>query len=159
MVKEADTSHGTFYLYFSNKEELFGALVGEVAEQMCELAGDLPELRGDDARSQLRAWLARFADLHGEYGSVIRAWSDAEIAGGDLGTLGYETLSEFTHRIEARIATTAPPEIDPAVAALAVIAMVERSLFYVASDQTGVPLDTMLDTLAALIIAGTNGAG
>src|SRR3979409_237103 len=29
IVKLADTSHGTFYLYFANKEDLFGALTSE----------------------------------------------------------------------------------------------------------------------------------
>src|SRR5690349_21936859 len=31
IVKEARTSHGTFYLYFSNKEDLFRALLHDVA--------------------------------------------------------------------------------------------------------------------------------
>jgi Bacterial regulatory proteins, tetR family len=33
IVKLAKTSHGTFYLYFSNKEELFRALAQEVADE------------------------------------------------------------------------------------------------------------------------------
>ena len=33
IVKLAKTSHGTFYLYFSNKEELFRALAQEVAKE------------------------------------------------------------------------------------------------------------------------------
>src|SRR5262245_44453372 len=41
IVKLAKTSHGTFYLYFSNKEDLFRALVGEVAEEMERLAETL----------------------------------------------------------------------------------------------------------------------
>lgn len=32
IVKAAKTSHGTFYLYFSNKEDLFAALVADVAD-------------------------------------------------------------------------------------------------------------------------------
>ena len=31
VVRRAGISHGTFYLYFSNKEDLFGALTAEVA--------------------------------------------------------------------------------------------------------------------------------
>src|SRR3979490_618153 len=38
IVKLARTSHGTFYLYFSNKEELFRALAQEVAGEMMTLA-------------------------------------------------------------------------------------------------------------------------
>ena len=58
IVKVAKTSHGTFYLYFSNKEDLFRALALDVAEQMDALADSLgaiaPTPEGFD---ELRAWL------------------------------------------------------------------------------------------------------
>src|SRR5512141_1598465 len=44
VVKLAETSHGTFYLYFANKEELFHALAEEVAERLATLAATLPPL-------------------------------------------------------------------------------------------------------------------
>src|ERR1700680_1022819 len=34
IVKVARTSHGTFYLYFANKEDLFRALVSDVVREM-----------------------------------------------------------------------------------------------------------------------------
>src|SRR5439155_16888238 len=37
IVRMADTSHGTFYLYFANKEDLFRALATECAEAMTAL--------------------------------------------------------------------------------------------------------------------------
>ena len=60
IVKLANTSHGTFYLYFSNKEDLFRALALDVAEQMVQLAEDLPEIAPDESGyTELRAWLER----------------------------------------------------------------------------------------------------
>src|SRR5436309_2589782 len=41
IVKLARTSHGTFYLYFRNKEDLFRGLIGEVADEMQRLADEL----------------------------------------------------------------------------------------------------------------------
>src|SRR4051795_7155074 len=38
VVKLAETSHGTFYLYFANKEELFHALAEQVAGELEALA-------------------------------------------------------------------------------------------------------------------------
>src|SRR4051812_41437883 len=38
IVKVAKTSHGTFYLYFANKEDLFRALALDVAEEVQRLA-------------------------------------------------------------------------------------------------------------------------
>src|SRR6476661_2985020 len=41
IVKVAKTSHGTFYLYFSNKEDLFRALLTDVAEEVATLSDTL----------------------------------------------------------------------------------------------------------------------
>src|SRR5574341_1416779 len=48
IVKIAKTSHGTFYLYFANKEDLFRALATEVAEEMVTLAESLPTVSPDE---------------------------------------------------------------------------------------------------------------
>src|SRR5438874_6618214 len=41
IVKVAKTSHGTFYLYFANKEDLFRTLTADVAEEMTGLLESL----------------------------------------------------------------------------------------------------------------------
>src|SRR6476619_4944936 len=41
IVRAARTSHGTFYLYFTNKEDLLRALATECAQEMDALAGGL----------------------------------------------------------------------------------------------------------------------
>ena len=54
-MKLAKTSHGTFYLYFANKEDLFRALAAEVADEMQALAESLGPLEpGPDGRAALR---------------------------------------------------------------------------------------------------------
>src|SRR5918911_1330656 len=64
IVKVAKTSHGTFYLYFANKEDLFRALAADVGEQMMELAGSLGKVGPDAAGyDELRGWLGRFSQL------------------------------------------------------------------------------------------------
>src|SRR3954470_24744299 len=58
IVKVADTSHGTFYLYFANKDDLFHGLAREVAGDMIEHAGSLdPLTAGEDGVATLRRWL------------------------------------------------------------------------------------------------------
>src|ERR671930_1596959 len=44
IVKVAKTSHGTFYLYFANKEDLFRALVLDVTEEIGALVESLGPL-------------------------------------------------------------------------------------------------------------------
>src|SRR2546421_10158606 len=60
IVKVARTSHGTFYLYFSNKEDLFRALLADVGEEVYALTDTLGPVGPDDAGyRELRGWLAR----------------------------------------------------------------------------------------------------
>jgi AcrR family transcriptional regulator len=158
IVKLAKTSHGTFYLYFSNKEELFRALAQEVAGEMITLADSLPPVDpGPEGRAELRAWLARFVEVYEHYGPVIRAWTEAEIGGSEFGRLGTDVLTEFSRVLTGRIRRSSSPDINPQIAALAVVAMIERFNYYVLSRQVDVSRDEMLDTLATVTHAGLFG--
>ena len=65
IVKVAKTSHGTFYLYFANKEDLFRALVLDVAEEIGELAESLGPLTPDDEGfASCRSGSARFGEIY-----------------------------------------------------------------------------------------------
>jgi AcrR family transcriptional regulator len=158
IVKIAKTSHGTFYLYFANKEDLFRALATEVAEEMVRLAEALPAIPPDEAGyRQLREWLERFANLYEHYGPVIRAWTEAEIGGSEFGRLGTDVLAEFSRALGGRVRRSAATDIDPQIAALALVAMIERFNYYVLAQQVDVGRDEMLDTLAAVTHAGLFG--
>ena len=123
IVKVARTSHGTFYLYFASKEDLFRALAADVVEEMTGLAESLgPIGPGDDGREELRVWLGRFS---------------AALAN--------------------RIAEAAPPGVHPDIAAMALIAMIERFNYYVLTGQVAAERDEVLDTLAAVTHAGLFG--
>src|SRR5437870_4367834 len=158
IVKLAKTSHGTFYLYFSNKEELFRALAQEVAGEMITLADSLPPIDpGPEGRAELRVWLGRFVEVYEHYGPVIRAWTEAEIGGSEFGRLGTDVLTEFSRVLTGRIRRSSSPDINPQIAALAVVAMIERFNYYVLSRQVDVSRDEMLDTLATVTHAGLFG--
>ena len=45
IVKRAKTCHGTFYLYFASKDDLFEQLVTDVAAEFRELTDALPVIR------------------------------------------------------------------------------------------------------------------
>src|SRR5207253_4156448 len=111
IVKVARTSHGTFYLYFANKEDLFRALLADVAEELNALSESLGTIGpGNDGYDELRSWLGRFLDLYSRYGPVIRAWTEAEIDDSELGRHGDEALGGFTRSLMDRIrATNASP--------------------------------------------------
>src|ERR1700747_3168031 len=61
IVRRAQISHGTFYLYFSNKEDLFKALLRDALEDMGLLAGDFPVVTHDGTGlTVLRQWVRKF---------------------------------------------------------------------------------------------------
>jgi AcrR family transcriptional regulator len=159
IVKRAKMSHGTFYLYFANKEELFLALTQEVADEMMGLADSLPPI-GDSlgAYDELRAWLARFVDLYEQYGPVVRAWTETEIGGSDFGRLGTDVWAEFSRSLIGQIRRAPSPGLDPQIAAIAVVAMIERFNYYVLSHQVDVERDELLDTLTSVTYAALVGA-
>jgi AcrR family transcriptional regulator len=158
IVKLAKTSHGTFYLYFSNKEDLFRALAQEVGDSLQGLAESLPELRPDgDGRDELRAWISGFADLYDEYGAIVRAWTEAEMGTHEFGRLGTEVFTRFTTTLTDRIAGALPDRVDPTIAALALVAMLERMNYYVLSRQVRVEREAMLGTLTDVMHAALFG--
>ncbi|MGZ4691281.1 MAG: TetR/AcrR family transcriptional regulator [Acidimicrobiia bacterium] len=159
IVKVAKTSHGTFYLDFANKEDLFRALAEEVAGEMRSLADSLPPVTPDTAgAAALRAWLGSFADLYEHYGPVIRAWTEAEIGASEFGRMGTDVLTEFTRVLVDRVRRAAPADLDPVVTSIALVAMIERCNYYVLSNQVQIGRDAMIETLASVTHAALFGA-
>jgi len=159
IVKLAHTSHGTFYLYFANKDELFRALAGEVAGEMAALADRLGPLQPtDEGRAELRAWIEQFVDLYERHGPVIRAWTEAEIGGSEFGRLGTDVLTLFTRGLYRRVAQAAPPGLDPEIASLALVAMFERLNYYAVTRQARVERTAMIDTLTRVTHASLFGS-
>jgi AcrR family transcriptional regulator len=159
IVKVARTSHGTFYLYFANKEDLFRALVEEVTDEMHTLASSLgPLTPGPEGRRELEEWIQRFTDLYMHYGPVIRAWTEAEIGSHEFGRLGTDVMTRFTRVLADRIATAAPHDLDPVITALAIVAMLERLNYYVLASQVPVSKEQIVPTLARVTHAALFGA-
>ena len=159
VVKAAKTSHGTFYLYFSSKEDLFRALAVDVAEAMVELACQLPDLSpgSRDTYRALHEWLERFDALYTKYGPMIRTWTEAEIVDSEMGKVGGDLVVQFSRELESRLRGAAP-DIDAGIAALAFVAMIERANYYVETRQLKVDRVRMVATLARVMHAGLYGA-
>jgi AcrR family transcriptional regulator len=161
IVKVAKTSHGTFYLYFANKEDLFRALVVDVSDEMSALVDSIADLTPNEAGfAMLRDWLGRFGALHRQFGPVIRAWTEAEIDSSAFGRLGSDLLGGFTAALGDRIARSSANVPEPQLAALAIVAMVERCNYYAMTGQLDGATDAadLTDTLAEVTFASLFGA-
>jgi AcrR family transcriptional regulator len=151
IVKAAKTSHGTFYLYFASKEDLFQALVAEVADEVAELTKSLDAVGpGDDGRRALVAWLDRFASLYEHYGPVIRTWTEAELGATGVGRLGTDVMGDLSTTLATRVEQVGV-DANPQLAAMAAVAMIERFNYFVLSRQVAANREEMIDTLADVV--------
>jgi len=158
IVKLAQTSHGTFYLYFANKEELFRALAAEVAQEMQALAEAMePLTAGATGRARLQRWIRQFVEVYRRHGPVIRAWTEAEIGGSEFGRLGTDMLTQFTGVIAARIVEVESPGLDPTITTLVLVAMLERLNYYALTNQVRIEPDAIAETLARVAHASLFG--
>jgi AcrR family transcriptional regulator len=152
VVAAARSSHGTFYLYFSSKEDLFDQLVAQVAEDLEVLVAELPTVTNtDDGRASLRAWLERFADLYEKFGPIIRTWTEAEMSGTRVGRNGQDVLGRLTATMAGNIRPPKRSKVDPTIAALALMTLVERLNYYATTNQVDASRDELLDTLVDAI--------
>ena len=103
-------------------------------------------------------WLGAFADVYDHYGPVIRAWTEAEIGGSEFGRLGTDLLTQFTRVVVARVSEVAPADLDPNVATLVLVAMLERLNYYALTNQVHIEPDTIAETLARVTHASLFGA-
>lgn len=152
IVTAARSSHGTFYLYFASKEDLFDQLVAQVAADLTALVDELPVIADrDDSRQALRAWLERFADLYERSGPVIRTWTETELSTDAIGEHGEAVLEVMTTAMARNLRLPRRSKLDPTVAGLALMMMVERLNYYATTKQLVAARDELLDTLVEVI--------
>jgi len=160
IVKVAKTSHGTFYLYFSNKEDLLRALISEAADVVASLDTALDAVGPDEKGwREVREWIEQFSEAWKRYAPVLRAWTDLVMSDAQLSEQGHAAAGGVANTLAARIAEAGPlPGIEPATAAEAVVAMVDR--FHYLRQFAGEPIDaSALDTLATIVHRGLFGGG
>ena len=89
VVAAAGVSHGAFYRYFENKEELAHVLAVRAIRRVSTAFADIPEApagggpAGRDAA--LRLWLRRYNAAHASETAMIRVWAEASVGDPILG--------------------------------------------------------------------------
>jgi AcrR family transcriptional regulator len=166
VVRRAKTSHGTFYLYFLNKDDLFRALLRDALHDMELITGEFPVVTSDDAgRTALRAWVQRFCDTYAAHAAVIRILSQAEVIGeevyGDGLQLMFRLAEAITRGMTAAGTSTGDQSSGLAehaeLTALACLMMLER-VNYLLSVEVRLPRAEMVDRLTAIIYAAFHSA-
>jgi AcrR family transcriptional regulator len=156
VVRRASTSHGTFYLYFANKDDLFKALLQDALHDMGVLTDDFPVVTSNVAgRAALRRWVERFCDTYAAHAAVIRILSQAEIVGEEVWGDGLKLLFRLAEAItQGMTAAGGSARGDLAehaeLTAVACLMMLER-VNYLLSVEVRLPRGEMVDRLTAII--------
>jgi AcrR family transcriptional regulator len=83
IVEAAGVSHGTFYQYFKNKNDLAHVLVLEAMRPLATAFVGMPVVSSDAAA--LRRWLRVYNASHVHEAALIRVWVDAQAQDSTLG--------------------------------------------------------------------------
>ncbi len=164
VVRRAKTSHGTFYLYFANKDDLFRTLLQDALHDMQLITDDFPVVTSNQAgRTALRRWIQRFTDTYAAHATVIRILSQADIVGEEVYGDGLRLLFRLSEAIAQGMTAARGRGADGQAAgegqvehaeltALACLMMLER-INYLLSVEVRLPREEMIDRLAAIIYA------
>jgi len=160
IVKSARTSHGTFYLYFTNKEDLLRALAVDCADELTQLSSTLGAVTQDNAGWQeLRQFLNDFTKTYQRYGPVIRAWMEDQVQDSEIDRLGVKAFTAIGDALGRRMREVGMVyAVSESVTVAALMAMIERVSYGLASGRIVEDDDVLLDTLTAIVHRGFFGA-
>jgi AcrR family transcriptional regulator len=82
LADAAGVSHGAFYRYFQNKDELARILTVEAIRTVSTALVEIPPTAvqgGPDGSAALRQWLRRYNAAHSGEAAMIRVWVDATL--------------------------------------------------------------------------------
>jgi AcrR family transcriptional regulator len=156
VVKRAGISHGTFYLYFANKEDLFKALLRDALHDMEIVAGDFPVVTGDETGLRLlRQWVRKFSAAYATHGTVLRTLSSAN-ARLDFFAEGMQLFYSITEAMTTGMTAAAEAaghhQENAELTAFACLMMIERVNF-VMTTEVPVPAELMADKIADIMFA------
>jgi AcrR family transcriptional regulator len=165
VVRRASISHGTFYLYFSNKDDLFKTLLRDALADMAVITEEFPVVtRNDAGKAALRDWVRRFCDVYAAHASVIRILSQADVVGEEVYGDGLQQLFRVAEAMtQGMTAGASAAGIDGSdgsgalsehaeLTALACLMMLER-VNYLFSVEVRLPREEMVDRIAAIMYA------
>jgi AcrR family transcriptional regulator len=161
IVRRAKTSHGTFYLYFANKEDLFRTLLRDALVDMSSIADDFPVVTSNEAgRTALRRWVDSFSEVYAAHAVVIRILSQADVVGenafGDGLHLLFRVAEAMTQGMTAAGGSPAGDGLHTEHAELTAVAclmMLERINYLMSAAEVHLPREEMIDRIAAIIYA------
>jgi AcrR family transcriptional regulator len=142
IVKQAGVSHGSFYRYFENKDDLFFVLANLASNQMSGLIDAFPTSSDEE---ELRRWVEDWFNTYRSNGGVMSMWQEIELVDRRLEAMSQRAMASAYDRLVQLLDRRGLG--DPLVAALALLALIERlpySVFTLAHAQKSAAIDAMV---------------
>ena len=147
----AGASHGTFYLYFRNKEDLLHRVAIECSQELRGLTDDLLELPHPPSLEQLTDWVRRFVGASRRHGPVIRVWLDRR----DLDPLMQELANDVLGSLAQALGDLADPDtaavLGPGITSLSMLSMLERFTSYLEASDSRLDEEPVIEAQARLL--------
>lgn len=153
IVADAGVSHGTFYTYYDNKADILDALVDETEAALLAVAEESWE--GPDATATVGTVISRFLEVFMDDADVVAAWIQATAHESHFRDRLREVREGYTQRTadQLRPVLVETPH-DPAVAAAALVALVEGYATQGLADASVEERAEAVRTLTAIWVGG-----
>jgi AcrR family transcriptional regulator len=151
IVELAGISHGAFYLYFRNKEDLLHRMAVDCGARLRELTADLAAMPRPPERDELYTWVSRFVGAYHDNGPVIRAWLDNRDPDPLMQALARESLGPLSYQLSTIVEPGTSTAVGERLSGLSLLSLLERlSSYYPDADH-----DVVAETATALLHATT----
>ncbi|MBF6332294.1 TetR/AcrR family transcriptional regulator [Nocardia transvalensis] len=154
IAKTAGMASGSFYTYFTSKEEVLAEVIEQVADEM--LYPHIRERVGvDDPRELIAAANREYLQSYRRNARLMAVLEQVSKIDENFRSLRHERAMAFIDRNVAMIRDLqkrglVDPELEPRPTALALSAMVSRTAYHVFVDGEKIPFERLVRTLNRL---------
>jgi TetR/AcrR family fatty acid metabolism transcriptional regulator len=154
--REANVAVGTLYLHFTDKEELLREILFQGFGEIHAVVRRIAETEYSTVRESVRAHAEALVGYAAEHPALLQILFSTEVA---TTAAGAELLGSLTAHQEGRLREGMAEgyfraDLDPAVAAHAVIGMLTQVLRWWTQDPSRAPREVVVDTITKLRLFG-----
>jgi AcrR family transcriptional regulator len=152
IVAEAKIAHGSYYTYFSSKQDVFQAVVDEVAAQINKAVSPSPDDVQGDTWGNLKRANRRYLEVHRQNAKIMMLIEQVATIDPEMHEVRRAGRRRHVNRVMAAIIRLqerglADPAIDPHTTAGALVAMLSSFAYWTTNSPDEYPPDEVERTV------------
>lgn len=159
IVDEAGISHGAFYLYFRNKEDLLHRMAVDCAANLRQLTADLNAMARPLDPAEFHDWIKRFVAVYHDDGPVIRVWLDNRDSDPLMQSLANDCMGPLTEALAGVVDPDTAATVGADLAGLSMLSLLERLSSYFVDIDPAVVVETASRLMFAATTTSVQSAG